>query len=341
MAIESTLSYREVKKMVVSKAQITAIGSYVPKNKLTNMDLESMVETNDEWIVQRTGIKERRIANKDEYTSDIAYQAVLNLKERYKKSIEDVDMIIVCTLTPDFKTPSVASLVQAKLGILHAGAIDLNAACAGFAYGLHMANALISSGLHKKVLVIGAETLSKVTDYTDRNTCILFGDGGGAALVEFDENHSSFISSHLISEGEKAKSLYCSNLSDQIFKDEILDSKKIVQNGREVYKWAVSTVPKGMKHVVEKGATSLEQVDWFIPHSANLRMIDSICEKSGFPLEQTLYSLVDYGNTSSATIPLSLDKGIKEGKIKSGDRILLYGFGGGLTQAGLLLEWTL
>lgn len=325
--------------MVVSKARITAIGSYVPSHRLTNHDLERMVETNDEWIVQRTGIKERRIASKDESSSDIAYKAVKNLEKRYNKSITDVDMIITCTMTPDFKTPSVSSLVQAKLGIKMAGAIDLNAACAGFAYGLHMANALITSGLHKKILVIGAEALSKITDYKDRNTCILFGDGGGVALVELDEKYPSFISFYLNSEGEKGKSLYCSNLSQYMFEDQIIHNNKIIQNGREVYKWAVSSVPKGMNHVVQNASMSLDQVDWFIPHSANLRMIQSVCEKSGFPIEQTLYSLVEYGNTSSATIPLSLDKGISEGIIKEGDKILLYGFGGGLTQAGLLINW--
>jgi 3-oxoacyl-[acyl-carrier-protein] synthase-3 len=327
--------------MNISKARITAIGSYVPEKKLTNYDLEKLVETNDEWIVKRTGIKERRIANEEEFTSDIGYKAVRNLMERFDKSIKDVDMIIVCTLTPDFKTPSVASLVQAKLGIKNSGAIDLNAACAGFTYGLHIANGLITSGLHKKILVIGAETLSKITDYEDRTTCILFGDGGGAVLVEFDENQPSFLSSHLGSEGEKGKHLYCSNLSKRMFEEDLINSGKIVQNGREVYKWAVTTVPKGMQTVMENASIPLNKVDWFVPHSANLRMIESICDKSEFPIEHTLYSLVEYGNTSSATIPLSLDKGVTENKLYNGDRVLLYGFGGGLSHAGLLIEWTI
>jgi 3-oxoacyl-[acyl-carrier-protein] synthase-3 len=327
--------------MPVSKARITAIGSYVPERKLTNYDLEKLVETNDEWIVQRTGIKERRITNENEFTSDISYKAVKNLMERYDKSVDDVDMIIVCTLTPDFKTPSVASLVQAKLGIKNSGAIDLNAACAGFTYGLHVANGLITSGLHQKILVIGAETLSKVTNYEDRSTCILFGDGGGAVLVELDEKQPSFLSSHLGSEGEKGKNLYCSNLSKHMFEEDIVNSDKIVQNGREVYKWAVTTVPKGMQIVMENASIPLSDVDWFVPHSANLRMIESICEKTDFPKEKTLYSLVDYGNTSSATIPLSLDKGVLEGKIKNGNKMLLYGFGGGLSHAGLLINWNL
>ncbi|MGM0867482.1 MAG: ketoacyl-ACP synthase III [Bacillota bacterium] len=325
--------------MPVSKARITAIGSYVPERKLTNYDLEKLVETNDKWIVKRTGIKERRITNEEEFTSDISYKAVRNLMERYDKSVDDVDMIIVCTLTPDFKTPSVSSLVQAKLGIKNSGAIDLNAACAGFTYGLHVANGLITSGLHKKILVIGAETLSKVTDYEDRSTCILFGDGGGAVLVEFDEKQPSFLSSHLGSEGEKGKSLYCSNLSKRMFGEDLVNSDKIVQNGREVYKWAVTTVPKGMQSVMENASIPLSDVDWFVPHSANLRMIESICEKTDLPIEKTLYSLVDYGNTSSATIPLSLDKGVLEGKIKNGNKMLLYGFGGGLAHAGLLINW--
>ncbi|AZV61469.1 ketoacyl-ACP synthase III [Peribacillus frigoritolerans] len=327
--------------MFKSKARITAIGSYVPEKRLTNKDLEKMVETNDEWIVKRTGIKERRIAHEEEFTSDIGYEAVKDLMERYDKSVEDVDMIIVCTFTPDFNTPSVASLVQAKLGIKNTGAIDLNAACAGFTYGLHVANGLVTSGLNKKILVIGADTLSKLMDYEDRATCILFGDGGGAVLVEYDEKQPSFLSSHLYSEGEGGKHLYSTNLSTRINGEDLNDSGNLVQNGREVYKWAVTTVPKGMQTVMKNAEYQLNDVDWFVPHSANLRMIESICERSGFPIERTLYSLVGYGNTSSATIPLSLEIGIKEGKLRGGEKVLLYGFGGGLAQAGLLIDWTL
>ncbi|MFE4076751.1 ketoacyl-ACP synthase III [Peribacillus sp. YIM B13477] len=327
--------------MFKSKARITAIGSYVPEKRLTNKDLEKMVETNDEWIVKRTGIKERRIAHEEEFTSDIGYKAVKDLMERYDKSVEDVDMIIVCTFTPDFNTPSVASLVQAKLGIKNTGAIDLNAACAGFTYGLHVANGLVTSGLNKKILVIGADTLSKLMDYEDRATCILFGDGGGAVLVEYDEKQPSFLSSHLYSEGEGGKHLYSTNLSTRINGEDLNDSGNLVQNGREVYKWAVTTVPKGMQTVMKNAEYQLNDVDWFVPHSANLRMIESICERSGFPIERTLYSLVGYGNTSSATIPLSLEIGLKEGKLSGGEKVLLYGFGGGLAQAGLLIDWTL
>ncbi|WP_312095841.1 ketoacyl-ACP synthase III [Niallia sp.] len=327
--------------MATSKARITAIGSYVPERILTNSDLEKMVETNDEWIVKRTGIKERRIANEKEFTSDLGYKAVVDLMERYDKTVDDVDLIIVCTMTPDYKTPSVASNIQAKLGIKNTGAIDLNAACAGFTYGLYVANGMISSGLNKKVLVVGAETLSKITDFTDRTTCILFGDGAGAVLVEYDERQPSFISSHIGSEGEGGQHLYCTNLATQMNSIDLQGNGCIVQNGREVYKWAIKTVTNGMKTVAEKGMVNLDKVDWFVPHSANLRMLESICEKSNFPIEKTLYSLVHYGNTSSATIPLSMDIGVREGKLKAGEHVLLYGFGGGLAHAGLLIKWTL
>ena len=324
-----------------SKAKITAIGSYVPQHIMTNQQLEKIVDTNDEWIVSRTGIRERRIADQHEYTSDLGYEAVLDLMQRYNKTVDDVDMIITCTFTPDFKTPSSANLIQAKLGIKQSGAIDLNAACAGFTYGLHMANALISSGLHKKVLVIGAETLSKVTDYTDRSTCILFGDGGGAMLVEYDEHDPSFIAYHLDSEGDKSHNLYCTGLSSSMNEQQLEATEKIVQNGREVYKWAVTSVIKGISTLLHNADMTLQQMNWFVPHSANLRMIESICDRIKFPLENTLYSLVKYGNTSSATIPLAIDLAVKENKLKKDEHLLLYGFGGGLTQAGIVIKWTL
>lgn len=327
--------------LYTSKARITAIGSYVPEQRLTNNQIEELVETNDEWIVQRTGIKERRIAGEHEYTSDISIKAVENLAERFGKTLDDVDMVIVCTMTPDMKTPSVAALVQAKLGIPNTGTIDLNAACAGFAYGLHVANGLITAGLNQKILVIGAETFSKIIDYSDRSTCILFGDGGGAVLVERDEEKPSFIASHMGTNGEQAHNLYCSNLATRMFGEELAVNGFVAQNGREVYKWAVNTVPKGVKALMEKAEMGSADVDWFIPHSANLRIIESICSRSKLPLERTVYSLEYFGNTSAATIPLSLDKGMGEGKIKPDDKLLLYGFGGGLTHAGLVLNWSI
>ncbi|MFK7696964.1 ketoacyl-ACP synthase III [Paenibacillus sp. HJGM_3] len=328
-----------------ARARITAIGTYVPEKVLTNADLEQMVDTNDEWIVTRTGIRERRISAPDEYTSDLCVAAARNLMQRYDKSLDDVDMILVATTTPDFSFPSTAALVQHRLNIpTTAGAMDLSAACAGFVYALHMAHSFILSGLHRKILVFGAETLTKITDYTDRSTCVLFGDGAGAVLVEADEERDRFLAYRLMSDGGKGQHIYLNATPDRRINELTLtDTGYIVQNGREVFKWAVRTLPEEIRQLLNDDSEGLTEskVDWFIPHSANLRMIEPVCEKLGFPLDRTLYSLVQNGNTSAASIPLALDRGVRDGRVKSGDRLLLYGFGAGLVQAGQLLEWTL
>lgn len=323
-------------------AKITAIGSYVPAKRLTNADLEQMVDTNNEWIVGRTGIRERRISRQDEYTSDLCVAAVQDLMKRYGKSVEDVDMVLVATSTPDFSFPSVASLIQDRLNIPQtAGAMDLSAACAGFVYALHTAHSYVASGMHRKVLVIGADTISKITDYTDRSTCILFGDGAGAVLVESEEQSTGFLGFQLASDGSGAHHVYRTGLAHTVNNIELVDTQMLVQNGREVFRWAVRTVPLGVQQLLEKAEVGLEQVDWFIPHSANMRMIEPICERMNYPMEQVLHSLVNFGNTSAATIPLALDLGIREGKVKNGQKILMYGFGAGLTQAGQLVELNL
>ncbi|MEF3304299.1 ketoacyl-ACP synthase III [Paenibacillus sp. GYB003] len=319
-------------------SRITAIGTYVPQRKLTNADLEGMVDTSHEWIVQRTGIHERRIAERDEFTSDLCISAVRNLIFRYNKTIEDVDFIIVCTTTPDFPFPTVSCLIQAHFHIQSAGAIDISAACAGFSYGLIMAHSLIASGLHKKVLVIAGETLSKITDYSDRTTCILFGDAAGAVLVEADDQYEGFVSHHVGSEGKGGIHIYRTGLANKLGDQKLLDNSCIVQNGREVFRWVMRTIPDAIHHMMNNSSQTLNDVDWFIPHSANMRLIEPLCEKLEFPLERTLHSLVEFGNTSSSTIPLSLDQGIRSGKISSGDHALLYGFGAGLVHAGVLVR---
>ncbi|UWG96227.1 ketoacyl-ACP synthase III [Dehalobacter sp. DCM] len=319
-------------------ARITAIGTYVPERILSNFDLESMVDTSNEWIIKRTGIHERRISRPDEFTSDLCVAAVNNLVYRYNKDLSDVDMIIVATSTPDFPFPSVASLIQNRLNIPQAGCIDLSAACAGFVYTLHTAHCYIKSGLHKKILVLGADTLSKITDYSDRNTCILFGDGAGAVLVETDDQVDNFIAFHLGSDGSGAKHVYRTGLANKIDGTALTDTPYLVQNGREVFKWVVKNIPGCINELMDKAHSNLDKVDWFIPHSANLRLIEPICEKLEYPMEKTLHSLVYFGNTSSASIPLAFDLGIREGKVKKRDRVLLYGFGSGLVHAGQLLE---
>jgi 3-oxoacyl-[acyl-carrier-protein] synthase-3 len=257
----------------------------------------------------------------------------------YPVTLEDVDMILVATNTPDLPFPSVASIVQARFGIPATGTLDLNATCAGFSYALHLANGMISAGLHQKILVFGADTLTRVTDYTDRSTCILFGDGAGVVMVEKDPEQGAFITATLGTDGLGGTHVYRSVSRTELHGATLAGDGKIVQNGREVYRFAVSTVPKGIQTLLDQAGWDVEQVDWFIPHSANLRIIESICEKSGIPFEKALYSLEYYGNTSAASIPLAIHLGVTSGKVQPGDHMLLFGFGGGLTYAGLLLRW--
>ncbi|MFC4779345.1 ketoacyl-ACP synthase III [Paenibacillus sp. GCM10023252] len=326
-----------------SNAVITAIGSYVPERILSNADLEQLVETSDEWIIQRTGIRERRIAREDEYCSDLCFAAVRNMMDRYGASVQDVDYIVVATSTPDTVFPSMAARVQGEFGIENCGTMDVQAACAGFSAALQVANGLMLTGVYRKILVIGAETLSKITDYTDRTTCILFGDGAGAVLVEPvpHGDQGAFLASYSKTEGAGGHQLYRSSLSSSIGPHEIASTGTIVQNGREVYRWAVSQIPEGVGQLLHNAGMSASDIDWFIPHSANQRILDSVCERTGIPTDQTLSSIEYYGNTSAASIPLALDLAVQAGRVQGGDLLLLYGFGGGLTQAGLILRWSI
>ncbi len=328
---------------VQSTAAITAIGAYLPNRILTNADLERMVDTNDEWIVQRTGIRERRIAAEHEYCSDLAIAAVRDLAERHQADLADVDYILTATSTPDTVFPSVSARVQAAFGIQAAGAVDMQAACAGFVSALQTANGLILSGLHRKILVIGAESLSKVTDYTDRTTCILFGDGAAAVLVEAVQPGESgaFFGASVSTQGASGHHLYRSALAPAIGEHAVHMNDRIVQNGREVFKWAVSQVSEGVSDLLRACGLTASDIDWFVPHSANVRIVQAICERTGISLASTLTSIEHCGNTSAASIPLAMYAAIQDGRLRSGDNLLLYGFGGGLTQAGLLVEWRL
>ncbi|MCC3377293.1 ketoacyl-ACP synthase III [Cohnella sp. REN36] len=323
-----------------SAAAITAIGSYVPESRLTNDDLSRLVDTNDEWIVRRTGIRERRVAGKDEYASDLAVRAVRDLLDRYPTRTEDIDGILVATTTPDTPFPSVAARVQMAFGMPAALAFDMNAACAGFVSALQTAGGLLLTGAYRKILVIGVETLTKITDYADRSTCILFGDGAATVLVERAEK-GSFLASYAETNGAGGIHVYASGLSDRWNGETLEGGGNIVQNGREVYKWAVSTVPGGVRRLLTSADLSINDLDWFVPHSANLRMIEAMCERLDFPYERALHSATWYGNTSSASIPLALDLAVRDGRLSAGQLLALYGFGSGLVQAGLLLRWTL
>ncbi|WP_206110042.1 ketoacyl-ACP synthase III [Paenibacillus albicereus] len=324
-------------------ARITAIGSYVPDQVLSNADLERMVDTNDEWIVQRTGISERRIAADGQFTSSLCIEAVRDLLRRYPRAIDDVDYILVATATPDMSFPSTAALVQAEFGMRRAGTADLSAACAGFVSALHMAGGLIAGGAFRKILVLGAETLSRITDYTDRTTCILFGDGAGAVLVEAGEpdEERSWLAAHAATDGLDGHQLYRAATADRIGGQAVDIGGKLVQNGRAVYRWAVSRVPEEIGAFLDEAGVSPEEIDWFVPHNPNMRILEAMSGRTGIPLERTVTTLARTGNTSAASIPIALREAAADGRLQPGQLVLLYGFGGGLTQAGLLLRWTL
>lgn len=321
-----------------STARIAALGTYVPERRLTNDDLEAMVDTNDEWIVQRTGIRERRIAAENEFTSHLCIKAVEDLVRRYPNALDGVDLVLAATSTPDYPFPTVSCLVQNAFDLPNTGTLDLSAACAGFTYALHLANGMVTSRMHRKVLIVAGECMSKTIDYSDRSTCILFGDGAGAAVVEYSEQ-GAFLAAHMGSDGGGGQHVYRAGMSNTLNGKPLDGNGNVVQNGREVYKWAVRTVPEGVQQLRGALSEGSHEVDWFIPHSANLKMIDSISEKTGFADGRTLTSAEYYGNTSAASIPLALQLGIDTGKVKRGDLLMMYGFGAGLTHSGIVVRW--
>jgi len=320
----------------ISKAKIAAFGYYAPKRVVTNEDMENLVETSDEWIVRRTGISQRHFAADDEFTSDMCFHAVEDLIARSGALIKDVDYIIVATVTPDYSFPSVSSLLQDRLGIRKTSAIDISAACAGFVHGLILANALVTSGSYKKVLVVGGETLSKIMDYGDRASCVLFGDGAGAALIEYSEK-GSFRAVDSGTFGELGGELFRTGLKTEIggIQD---DTAKIRQNGKAVFKWAVSSIPRAMRDMFSGLNLSISDVDWFVPHSANMRIIEAISESLEIESTKVLSSIAQFGNTSSASIPLALFPEIAKGRVKKGDLVLLVGYGGGLVWSAAIIH---
>ena len=319
-------------------SQITAFGTYVPERIIDNEYFEEFIDTNDEWIISRTGIKTRRFAKEGEYTSDIAVKAIEDLMATSGKEVTDVDFIIVCTTSPDQPMPNAASRIQYKLGIANAGCNDIYAACAGFVYGLQMAHGFVNSGIYKKVLVVGAETLSKIMDLHDRTSCILFGDGAGAALKE-PGDEEQFLAFNSGTNGDFGHDLYLSHKKNSINGVGINPNGKIIQNGRSVFKWAVGNIPNKIKELVSKAGLTLDDIDYIVPHSANLRIIEAIAKSLDYPMEKVPESVTEIGNTSSASIPLAMAKSIKNGGIKKGDTVLMIGFGGGLTFAGTIVKW--
>ena len=321
----------------VPRARLADIATYAPEGRLTNADLAQMVETNDDWIVQRTGIRERSIAAGDQFASDLCLEAVRRLRERVG-SLERVDTVIAATSTADYVFPSLAAQVQYGANLPHAGAFDVGAACAGWPYALNLAAAMVASGQAREVLVVGGEVMTKALDYTDRSTCILFGDGAGAALVVPGDERSYIEQTSYGCDGEGGKYLYRTNIRHDIDGHED-DTGLLRQAGNEVYKWAVRRISAAILEMLAAKGLNAGDVDWFVPHSANLRIVDALCARTGIARERTLTSIESYGNTSTASIPLALMPALDDGRVKRGDRILMYGFGGGLVHAGTLLRW--
>ncbi|WP_411843633.1 beta-ketoacyl-ACP synthase III [Salinicoccus sp. HZC-1] len=306
---------------------VLGLGTYVPEKVFTNHDFEKVLDTSDEWITEMTGIKERRFAE-DMDTSDLAYEAAEEAIENSGVSKEDIDLVIVATSTGDHQFPTVATMLQHRLGLRNVPSMDQLAACTGFIYGVVTAAQFIQTGTYKHVLVVGADKLSKITDFSDRSTAVLFGDGAGAVVLgEVDEGFG-IKSFDLGSNGQGASYLY----------DDI-DDGNLRMNGREVFKFAVRQMGESSVIVTEKAGLNKEDIDMLVPHQANIRIMNAARERMEMPLEKMSSTIDKYGNTSAASIPLSIHHDVKNGKIKSGDNLILVGFGGGLTWGSICLTW--
>ncbi|MGB9779260.1 beta-ketoacyl-ACP synthase III [Caldanaerobacter sp.] len=324
-------------------AGILGTGSYLPEKILTNYDLEKMVDTSDEWITTRTGIKERRIADPSQATSDLATEAAKKALEDADLKPEDIDMIIVATVTPDMNFPSTGCIVQANLGALNAAAFDISVGCSGFIYGLAIAQQFVETGLYKNVLVIGAETLSKITNWKDRNTCVLFGDGAGAAVVGKVEEGYGILASYLGADGTGGKYLYMPAGGSRMPASHETVEKNlhtIFMEGQEVFKFAVRVMDSATIEVLERAGLSPEDIDMLIPHQANTRIIDAARKRLKLSEEKVYINLDKYGNTSAASVAIALDEAYRKGLLKKGDIILMVAFGAGLTWASNVIKWS-
>ncbi len=321
---------------------IIGTGKYVPERILTNQELEQMVDTNDEWIVTRTGIKERRMAAADQATSDLALHASRQAIEAAGLTAEDIDLIIVATITPDMFFPSTACLLQHKLGAKQAAAFDLSAACSGFIYGLATGSNMVASGMYKHVLVVGAESLSRITDYTDRNTCILFGDGAGAVVLGQVAEGRGFRSFELGADGSGGELLKVEGGGSRVpATEESLASRRhyIHMAGNEVFKFAVRIMGSAAEDALKKAGMSKEDIDLLVPHQANIRIIQSAMNRLNLSEDKAMINLHNYGNMSAASIPVALAEAVEQGRVNEGDCLVLVGFGGGLTWGASVLVW--
>ena len=316
------------------RSVVMGVGGYLPKRVLTNAELSIQVDTSDEWIVERTGIRERRIAGKDEKTSDLAIAASLEALKQAGREAKDVDLVIVATTTPDLTFPATAARVQAELGIPPSAAFDLQAVCSGFIFALTTADNFLRLGQAKTALVIGAETFSRIVDWNDRATCVLFGDGAGAVVLEAQESETrGVLSSFIRTDGRMHDLLYVDGGPS-----ETQTTGKVRMAGNAVFRQAVEHISGAMLEACARAGVSLDQVDWFVPHQANQRILDGVARKLSIDAEKVVSTVAVHGNTSAASVPLALDVAVRDGRIKQGDLVLLEALGGGLTWGAALLR---
>lgn len=323
------------------RAHITGTGSYVPSKILSNADLENMVATSDQWITERTGIRARAVCGPGEACSDLGVKAAQRALEDAKISASDVDMILLATCTGDYPLPATACLIQQQLGAKRAAACDISAACCGFVYALSIADAYIRTGM-RHVLVIGSEVMSAITDWTDRNTCVLFGDGAGAAVVSATEGDHGILSTHLRSDGALWELIAVPGGGSRLPPCEKVLAEKlncIKMKGNETFKVAVRTLEEIARETLTANRLTVSDLDLYVPHQANVRILKAVADRLGLPLEKVMLNLDRYGNTSAASIPIALDEAIRQGRITKGSLVMLGAFGAGLTWASALIRW--
>ncbi len=329
--------------MILPSVVIRSLGSYKPKKVLTNNDLSKIVETSDEWIQTRSGIHERRIAEEEETASSMAVEAAKNALKQAQLAPEKIDLLIVATMTPDMLFPATACIVQAKLGLRCIMAFDVSAACSGFLYALETANHMLKSGRYRHALVIGTEKISSIIDWQDRTTCVLFGDGAGAVVLsKTDTPQVGILDSILFADGSNASLLYMPGGGSACpASQKSLEAQQhfLKMNGKELFKYAVRNMEQACLKILENNGLQVSDIQCIIPHQANIRIIQSLAERLNIPMERFFINIESYGNTSAASIPIALDEAFNEGKIKSGDKILLVAFGAGLTWGATLLQW--
>jgi 3-oxoacyl-[acyl-carrier-protein] synthase-3 len=319
-------------------ARIAGTGSYLPERVLTNADLEKMVDTTDEWIRDRTGIRERHIAADGQTTGDLAFEAAKRALEAAGVDAREIDLLVLGTTTPDIIFPSTACLLQHRLGANGCAAFDVNAACSGFVYALGVANNFIRAGAARTALVVGAETLSRMVDWTDRGTCVLFGDGAGAVVLKASDE-PGILSTHLHADGGHKELLYNPVGVSAGFTDEPNHGVRVRMTGNEVFKVAVKTLDAVVEETLEANQLDKSAIDWLIPHQANLRIITATAKRLAMPMERVIVTVDKHGNTSAASVPLALDEAVRSGKVKRGEMLLLEAFGGGFTWGSALIRY--